>query len=90
MTGRQDILGDADIAKHMVYGWTGNSWSKLQLAIIHSLPWNICYCKDLSCPYEKEVEGSAGDTMGGELPNDSSGKLKYVRVQYAGCSIPRK
>ena len=38
-------------------------------------------------PCEKEVEGSAGDTMGGEISNDSSGTLKYVRVQYAGYEV---
>ena len=28
-------------------------------------------------PCEKDVEGSGGDTMGGEIPTDSSGTLKY-------------
>ena len=35
---------------------------------------------------KKEVEGSAG-LMGGEMPNDSSGILKYLRVQYAGYEV---
>ena len=38
-------------------------------------------------PCEKDVEGSVGDTMGGEIPTDSSGTLKYVRVQYAGYEV---
>ena len=38
-------------------------------------------------PCEKDVEGSVGDTMGGETPTDSSGTLKYLRVQYAGYEV---
>ena len=38
-------------------------------------------------PCERVVEGSAGDYMGGEINDDNSGTLKYVRVEYAGYEI---
>ena len=88
MTGRQDILGDADIVN------TRGLWGGL--VILGQAPINKCSFSTAGTsstagtrvnPCEKEVEGSAGDTMGGELPNDSSGKLKYVRVQYAGYEV---
>ena len=88
MTGRQDILGDADIVG------TRGLWGGL--VILGQAPINKCSFSTAGTsttagtrvnPCEKEVEGSAGDTMGGELPNDSSGKLKYVRVQYAGYEV---
>ena len=88
MTGRQDILGDADIVN------TRGLWGGL--VILGQAPINKCSFSTAGSastagvrvnPCEKEVEGSAGDTMGGELPNDSSGTLKYVRVQYAGYEV---
>jgi len=88
MTGRQDILGDVDIVN------TRGLWGGL--VILGQAPINKCSFSTAGTatsagtrvnPCEKEVEGSAGDTMGGELPNDSSGKLKYVRVQYAGYEV---
>jgi len=88
MTGRQDILGEADIVN------TRGLWGGL--VILGQAPINKCSFSTAGSatsagtrvdPCEKEVEGSAGDTMGGELPNDSSGSLKYVRVQYAGYEV---
>jgi len=88
MTGRQDILGEADIVN------TRGLWGGL--VILGQAPINKCSFSTQGSatsagtrvdPCEKEVEGSAGDTMGGELPNDSSGSLKYVRVQYAGYEV---
>jgi len=88
MTGRQDILGEADIVN------TRGLWGGL--VILGQAPINKCSFSTAGTsttagtrvnPCEKEVEGSAGDTMGGELPNDSSGSLKYVRVQYAGYEV---
>ncbi|MDA1036861.1 MAG: hypothetical protein O3C35_00735 [Proteobacteria bacterium] len=88
MTGRQDILGEADIVN------TRGLWGGL--VILGQAPINKCTFTTAGSatsagtridPCEKEVEGSAGDTMGGELPNDSSGSLKYVRVQYAGYEV---
>ena len=88
MTGRQDILGEADIIN------TRGLWGGL--VILGQAPINKCSFSTAGSatlagtrvdPCEKEVEGSAGDTMGGELPNDSSGSLKYVRVQYAGYEV---
>ena len=88
MTGRQDILGEADIVN------TRGLWGGL--VILGQAPINKCSFSTAGTvttagtrvsPCEKEVEGSSGDTMGGELPNDSSGSLKYVRVQYAGYEV---
>ena len=88
MTGRQDILGEADIVN------TRGLWGGL--VILGQAPINKCSFSTAGSsssagtrvnPCEKEVEGSSGDTMGGELPNDSSGSLKYVRVQYAGYEV---
>ena len=88
MTGRQDILGEADINN------TRGLWGGL--VILGQAPINKCSFSTAGTattagvrvnPCEKEVEGSAGDIMGGELPNDSSGSLKYVRVQYAGYEV---
>ena len=88
MTGRQDILGEADIIN------TRGLWGGL--VILGQSPINKCSFSTAGSatsagtrvsPCEKEVEGSAGDIMGGELPNDSSGSLKYVRVQYAGYEV---
>jgi trimeric autotransporter adhesin len=88
MTGRQDILGEADIVN------TRGLWGGL--VILGQAPINTCSFSTAGSsssagtrvnPCEKEVEGSSGDTMGGELPNDSSGSLKYVRVQYAGYEV---
>lgn len=88
MTGRQDILGEADIVN------TRGLWGGL--VILGQAPINKCSFSTAGSsssagtrvnPCEKEVEGSSGDTMGGELPNDSSGSLKYLRVQYAGYEV---
>jgi hypothetical protein len=88
MTGRQDILGEADIVN------TRGLWGGL--VILGQAPINKCAFTNAGTsttagtridPCEKEVEGSAGDTMGGEISNDSSGVLKYVRVQYAGYEV---
>ena len=88
MTGRQDILGEADIVN------TRGLWGGL--VILGQAPINKCSFTNAGTstiagtridPCEKEVEGSAGDTMGGEISNDSSGTLKYVRVQYAGYEV---
>ena len=88
MTGRQDILGEADIVN------TRGLWGGL--VILGQAPINKCSFSTAGSsssagtrvnPCEKEVEGSSGDTMGGELPDDSSGSLKYVRVQYAGYEV---
>jgi hypothetical protein len=88
MTGRQDILGEADIIN------TRGLWGGL--VILGQSPINKCSFSTAGSatsagtrvsPCEKEVEGSAGDIMGGESPNDSSGSLKYVRVQYAGYEV---
>jgi len=88
MTGRQDILGETDIVN------TRGLWGGL--VILGQAPINKCAFINAGTattagtridPCEKEVEGSAGDTMGGEISNDSSGTLKYVRVQYAGYEV---
>ena len=88
MTGRQDILGEADIVN------TRGLWGGLVL--LGRSPINKCSYSTAGTsttagtrvnPCEKDVEGSVGDTMGGEIPNDSSGTLKYVRVQYAGYEV---
>ena len=88
MTGRQDILGEADIVN------TRGLWGGL--VILGQAPINKCAFTNAGTsttagtriePCEKEVEGSAGDTMGGEISDDSSGILKYVRVQYAGYEV---
>ena len=81
MTGRQDILGQADVNS------TRGLWGGL--VILGQSPINKCtYTSGVKAnPCEKEVEGSAGDVMGGEIPTDSSGALKYLRVQYAGYEV---
>ena len=81
MTGKQDILGQADVNS------TRGLWGGL--VILGQAPINKCtYTAGAKAvPCQKEVEGSAGDVMGGEIPADSSGSLKYVRVQYAGYEI---
>ena len=81
MTGRQDILGQADVNS------TRGLWGGL--VILGQSPINKCtYTNGVKAnPCEKEVEGSAGDVMGGEIPTDSSGALKYLRVQYAGYEV---
>ncbi len=81
MTGKQDILGQADVNS------TRGLWGGL--VILGQAPINKCtYTNGVKAvPCQKEVEGSAGDVMGGEIPADSSGSLKYVRVQYAGYEI---
>ncbi len=88
MTGRQDILGEADIVN------TRGLWGGLVL--LGKSPINKCSFSTSGTsstagtrvnPCEKNVEGSVGDTMGGEIPTDSSGTLKYVRVQYAGYEV---
>jgi hypothetical protein len=81
MTGRQDILGQADVNS------TRGLWGGL--VILGQSPINRCtYTNGVKAnPCEREVEGSAGDVMGGEIPTDSSGALKYLRVQYAGYEV---
>ena len=82
MTGRQDILGQADVNS------TRGLWGGL--VILGQSPINKCTYVSTgvrTVPCQKEVEGSAGDVMGGEIPTDSSGTLKYLRVQYAGYEI---
>ncbi len=81
MTGRQDILGQADVNS------TRGLWGGL--VILGQSPINKCTytAGTKASPCQKEVEGSAGDVMGGEIPTDSSGSLKYLRVQYAGYEI---
>jgi hypothetical protein len=81
MTGKLDILGQANVNS------TRGLWGGL--VILGQSPINKCtYTNGVKAvPCEKEVEGSAGDVMGGEIPADSSGSLKYVRVQYAGYEI---
>ena len=81
MTGKQDILGQADVNN------TRGLWGGL--VILGQAPINKCTYTDgvKAVPCENVVEGSAGDIMGGEFPNDSSGAIKYLRVQYAGYEI---
>lgn len=88
MTGKQDLLGEADIVS------TRGLWGGLVL--LGRAPINKCaYTQGGTAteagvrvdPCEREVEGSAGDIMGGENPTDSSGALKYLRVQYAGYEV---
>ncbi len=81
MTGRQDILGQADVNS------TRGLWGGL--VILGQSPINRCtYTNGVKAdPCEREVEGSTGDVMGGEIPTDSSGALKYLRVQYAGYEV---
>ena len=82
MTGRQDILGQADV--NLTRGLWGG------LVILGQSPINKCSYASTgvrTVPCEREVEGSAGDVMGGEIPTDSSGALKYLRVQYAGYEV---
>ena len=82
MTGRQDILGQADV--NLTRGLWGG------LVILGQSPINKCSYASTgvrTTPCEREVEGSAGDVMGGEIPTDSSGALKYLRVQYAGYEL---
>ena len=82
MTGRQDILGQADVNS------TRGLWGGL--VILGQSPINKCSYSSTGVrivPCEREVEGSTGDVMGGEIPTDSSGALKYLRVQYAGYEV---
>ena len=81
MTGKQDILGQADVNN------TRGLWGGL--VILGQAPINKCtYTNGVKAvPCENVVEGSAGDIMGGEIPTDSSGALKYLRVQYAGYEV---
>ena len=88
MTGKQDLLGEADIVS------TRGLWGGLVL--LGRAPINKCaYTQGGTAtaagvrvdPCQIEVEGSAGDMMGGESPTDSSGSLKYLRVQYAGYEV---
>jgi hypothetical protein len=81
MTGKLDILGQADVNS------TRGLWGGL--VILGQAPINKCTYTGTqkASPCEAVVEGSAGDIMGGEIPADSSGSLKYVRVQYAGYEI---
>ena len=82
MTGKQDILGQADVNS------TRGLWGGL--VILGQSPINKCTYVSTgvrTVPCQKEVEGSAGDVMGGEIPTDSSGTLKYLRVQYAGYEV---
>ncbi|MFL2753463.1 MAG: hypothetical protein ACJ0BD_00990 [Gammaproteobacteria bacterium] len=81
MTGRLDILGQADVNS------TRGLWGGL--VILGQSPINKCTYTGgaKASPCEKVVEGSAGDVMGGEFPTDSSGALKYLRVQYAGYEV---
>ena len=82
MTGRADILGQADIVT------TRGLWGGL--VILGRSPINKCSYVSSGTrvnPCEREVEGSAGDTMGGEVPDDNSGTIKYLRVQYAGYEV---
>ena len=82
MTGKQDILGQADVNS------TRGLWGGL--VILGQAPINKCTYVSTgvrTVPCQKQVEGSAGDVMGGEIPADSSGTLKYLRVQYAGYEI---
>lgn len=88
MTGKQDLLGDADIVS------TRGLWGGL--VILGRAPINKCSFSSAGSatiagvrvdPCEKEVEGSAGDMMGGEVPTDNSGSIKYLRIQYAGYEV---
>jgi len=80
MTGRDDILGEVD-------QYTRGLWGGL--VILGKAQINKCtYTNSVRAnPCEKEVEGSVGDLMGGETNDDSSGSLKYLRVQYAGYEV---
>ncbi|MCB9765528.1 MAG: hypothetical protein H6739_37485 [Alphaproteobacteria bacterium] len=49
-------------------------------------PINVCYDGSEVLPCEAEGEGSTG-TYGGDNPNDNSGTLQYVRVEFAGALI---
>ena len=87
MTGRQDILGDVDIVN------TRGLWGGL--VILGQAPINKCSFSTAGTatsagtrvnPCEKEVEGSAGDTMGGRVAMIAAASLN-VRVQYAGYEV---
>jgi hypothetical protein len=81
MTGKQEILGLADVDR------TRGLWGGL--IILGQAPINKCtYTGSVKAnPCEKTVEGTVGNTMGGEVIDDSSGALKYLRVQYAGYEV---
>ncbi|RUO29168.1 hypothetical protein CWE12_09275 [Aliidiomarina sedimenti] len=74
MTSLQDVI-DANTGKGQ---WGG-------LVLLGNAPSNKCDQADLaSC--DIEAEGDAGP-YGGADANDDSGKLKFVRVQYAGYEV---
>ena len=81
MTGKQEILGQVDVDR------TRGLWGGL--VILGQAPINKCtYTGTVKAvPCEKAVEGTVGNVMGGEVPGDSSGALKYLRVQYAGYEV---
>lgn len=74
MTSLQDVVG-ASTNKGQ---WGG-------LVLLGNAPSNKCDPADLAA-CDIEAEGDAGPYGGGD-PNDDSGKLKFVRVQYAGYEV---
>ncbi len=54
------------------------------LVILGNAPINACSEQ----PCEAEIEGGAG-TYGGSDPDDDSGVLEYVRVEYAGTEVSK-
>ena len=79
MTGKQDILGDANIET------TRGLWGGI--IILGQAPINNC-SDDVrgTATCERVVEGSDA-LMGGATLDDNSGRLKYLRILYAGYEV---
>ena len=79
MTGRDDVTGQATQFSRGLWGG---------LVLLGQAPINKC-SNDVrgTAACEKVVEGSSDALMGGNTSDDSSGSLKYLRVQYAGYEI---
>ena len=80
MTARADVMGQVTSSSRGLWGG---------LVILGKAQLNKCSFVNSvrTLPCERVVEGSAGDYMGGEINDDNSGTLKYLRVQYAGYEI---
>ena len=79
MTGKEDILGDANIET------TRGLWGGI--IILGQAPINNC-SDDVrgTATCERVVEGSDA-LMGGATLDDNSGRLKYLRILYAGYEV---
>ncbi|MEM8772960.1 MAG: hypothetical protein AAGD92_15030 [Pseudomonadota bacterium] len=82
MTSEEDIIDDG--VANDSQGAARGQWGGL--IINGRAPINSC--ADPSVPAECETAGEGGTGVyGGDNPNDNSGVLNYVRVQYAGFQI---